>query len=105
MVKEVFPKCYPVSQLANIGGDKTLKIVFRWNILINAMFNFNSPNDRAYPQHLRIYPQIWNYFPKLKAAIHITGSQKNTRFYLASCDCHQYGLSGVLRKKRWEKSH
>ena len=97
MVKEKFPNCYPVSQLANIGGDKTSKTVFRRNILINVLFEFNSPKPTAYPQDPHTYPQNWNYFPKLKAAIHIPGSKIKSLFYLVSFGNHQYGLSGEIR--------
>src|SRR5688572_22942026 len=104
MVKEMFPNCYPVSQLANIGGEESRKPLFRWNILINPLFLFNSPKYQVYPQHPHIYPQIWNYFPKIKASIHIPGSKKKKRFFLVSSMNHQYGLSGVFLKKEWEKN-
>ena len=103
MVKEKFPNCYPVSQLANIGGDKTSKTVFRWIILINPLFFCNSPDITAYPQDPRTYPQKWNYFPTVKAAIHIKSLKINGMFYLASSGNHQYGLPEVFLRNRWEK--
>ena len=104
MVKEMFPNCYPVSQLANIGGEESRKPLFRWNILIHCLFYFYSPEKWVYPQHPRIYPQICNYFPKLKAFIHNPGSKIKSCFYLASSVNHQYGLSGVFPGNQWEKN-
>jgi hypothetical protein len=86
----------PVSQSANIGGDKSFEILFRWNILIHLLFPRYSPVSMAYPHHARIYAQNWNYFPNVKALIHRKGSKKNPPFFLVSFTHHQYGVPAVF---------
>jgi hypothetical protein len=57
MVKELFPDCCPVSQLANIWADETCKMIIRRNILINRLFAGRSTYLVAYPHVSRVYPQ------------------------------------------------
>jgi hypothetical protein len=94
---------YPVSQLANIGEEKTYETNFRQNILINALFSFSSPVSHGYPQQRLRYTQNSNYFPIVQCQIHILGSKKKHLFFLASFGDHQYGLSGEIRNNTIHK--
>ncbi len=95
---------YPVSQLANIGEEKTYETNFRQNILINALFSFSSPVLYGYPQQRLHYTQNSNYFPIVQCQIHIVGSKKKHLIFLASFGNHQYGLSGEIRNNTIPKN-